>query len=86
VTYFTTASRWDLGPTQAPVQWISRALRLGVKLTTKKNWSSASTGMPKLMTGSGSISSIGLRNRPIPFPTPSSYYFLYKSCQTASVV
>jgi hypothetical protein len=28
---FTTASRTALGPTQLPIQWVSRALSLGVK-------------------------------------------------------
>jgi hypothetical protein len=31
---FTTASRTALGPTKPPVQWVKRALSLGVKLTT----------------------------------------------------
>jgi hypothetical protein len=31
---FTTVPRLPLGPTQPPIQWVPRALSLGVKLTT----------------------------------------------------
>jgi hypothetical protein len=34
---FTTASRTALGPTQPPIQWVTGALSLGVKLTTHIN-------------------------------------------------
>jgi hypothetical protein len=31
IFFFTTASRTALGPTQAPIQWVPRALSLGIK-------------------------------------------------------